>query len=179
MDVIVGSTHDENYINHVNIDKVNEDEAIFDVGMKTVNQFKEIIDNSATIFVNGTAGKYEDIKFATGTREILTNIANSRAIKVVGGGDGVSAVKHFKLAERFNFLSTGGGATLEYIINKSYNRTERNAQIKSLNVTHLTWRVKKANTMLIVMMTLLTVLLNQMSLITIQKVSLYVVKVDQ
>ena len=116
MDVIVGSTHDDNYVNHINIDKVNEDEAIYDIGMKTVNQFKEIIDSSATIFVNGTAGKYEDIKFATGTREILTNIANSKAIKIVGGGDGVSAVKHFKLAERFNFLSTGGGATLEYII---------------------------------------------------------------
>ena len=116
MDVIVGNTHDDNFINHVNIDKVDEDEAIYDIGKKTVNQFKEIIDNSATIFVNGTAGKYEDIRFATGTRELLTNIANSKAVKVVGGGDGVSAVKHFKLAEKFNFLSTGGGATLEYII---------------------------------------------------------------
>ncbi len=116
MDVIVGSTHDDNYINHVNIDKVADDEAIYDIGMKTVNQFKEIIDKSATIFVNGTAGKYEDIRYATGTRELLTNIVNSKAVKVVGGGDGVSAVKHFNLAERFNFLSTGGGATLEYII---------------------------------------------------------------
>ena len=79
-------------------------------------QFKEIIDKSATIFVNGTAGKYEDIKYANGTRELLTNIVNSKAIKIVGGGDGVSAVKHFNLADRFNFLSTGGGATLEYII---------------------------------------------------------------
>ena len=116
MDVIVGNNHDDNYVNHVNIDKVAEDEAIYDIGMKTVNQFKEIIDKSATIFVNGTAGKYEDIRFATGTRELLTNIANSKAIKVVGGGDGVSAVKHFQLGEKFNFLSTGGGATLEYII---------------------------------------------------------------
>jgi len=116
MDVIVGNTHDENYINHVNIDSVKDDEAIFDIGMKTVNQFTEIINKSATIFVNGTAGKYEDIRYATGTRELLTNIANSNAVKVVGGGDGVSAVKHFKLAEKFNFLSTGGGATLEYII---------------------------------------------------------------
>ena len=45
--------------------------------MKTVNQFKEIINSSATIFVNGTAGKYEDIRFSTGTRELLTEIANS------------------------------------------------------------------------------------------------------
>jgi len=116
MDVIVGNLHDDNYINHINIDSVKDDEAIFDIGMKTVNQFTEIINQSATIFVNGTAGKYEDIRYATGTRELLTNIANSNAVKVVGGGDGVSAVKHFKLAEKFNFLSTGGGATLEYII---------------------------------------------------------------
>lgn len=116
MDVIVGNLHDDNYIKHINIDSVKDDEAIFDIGMKTVNQFTEIINQSATIFVNGTAGKYEDIRYATGTRELLTNIANSNAVKVVGGGDGVSAVKHFKLAEKFNFLSTGGGATLEYII---------------------------------------------------------------
>ena len=63
-------------------------------------------------------GKYEDIKYATGTREMLTNIVNSKAIKIVGGGDGVSAVKNFNLQDRFNFLSTGGGATLEYIINE-------------------------------------------------------------
>ena len=90
MDVIVGNLHDDNYINHINIDSVKDDEAIFDIGMKTVNQFTEIINQSATIFVNGTAGKYEDIRYATGTRELLTNIANSNAVKVVGGGDGVS-----------------------------------------------------------------------------------------
>ena len=48
---------------------------------------------------------------------MLNNIVNSNAIKIVGGGDGVSAVKHFQLQDRFDFLSTGGGATLEYIIN--------------------------------------------------------------
>lgn len=116
MDVIVSKVHDENYINHINVDQVTDDEMILDIGMKTVNKFKEIIDESATIFVNGTAGKYEDMRFATGTREMLNNITNSKAIRVVGGGDGVSAVKHFNLADRFNFLSTGGGATLEYII---------------------------------------------------------------
>ena len=76
---------------------------------KSIAKFKEVIDKSATIFVNGTAGKYEDIKYATGTREMLTNIVNSKAIKIVGGGDGVSAVKNFNLQDRFNFLSTGGG----------------------------------------------------------------------
>ena len=118
MDVIVGSTHDNGYIKHINVDQVAEDEAIFDIGMKTVNLYKDTINASATIFVNSTAGKYEDVRYATGTREMLNNIVNSKAIRIVGGGDGVSAVKHFNLADRFNFLSTGGGATLEYIINE-------------------------------------------------------------
>ena len=116
VDVIVGRNYDESYLEHVGVDKVNDDDAIYDIGMKTVNEYKTVIDESATIFVNGTAGKYEDIRYATGTRELLTNIANSKAVKVVGGGDGVSAVKHFKLENKFDFLSTGGGATLEYII---------------------------------------------------------------
>lgn len=118
VDAIISRVYNDDFIEHVNIDKVNDDDVIFDIGIKTINKYKEIINSSKTIFVNGTAGKYEDIRFATGTRELLENIANSKAIKVVGGGDGVSATKHFNLAEKFSFLSTGGGATLEYIINE-------------------------------------------------------------
>ncbi len=117
IDVIVGRNYDASYLEHISVDKVTDDDVIYDVGMKTINKFKEVIDESKTIFVNGTAGKYEDIKYATGTRELLGNIVNSKAVKIVGGGDGVSAVKYFKYADRFDFLSTGGGATLEYIIN--------------------------------------------------------------
>lgn len=117
VDAIVGRIYDDQYIEHISIDKVTDDDAIYDIGMKTINKYKEVIDNSKTIFVNGTAGKYEDIRFATGTRELLEAIAKSKAVKIVGGGDGVGAVKHFKYDELFDYLSTGGGATLEYIIN--------------------------------------------------------------
>lgn len=118
LDAIVGNNYQEEYIEHVGIDKVKQDDCIFDIGMKTIEDYKKVIDKSATIFINGTAGKYEDKKYATGTRELLSYIANSKLTKVVGGGDGVSAVKHFKLDEKFTHLSTGGGATLEYIINE-------------------------------------------------------------
>lgn len=118
VDAIISRVYNESLVEHVNIDKVNDDDIIFDIGIKTINKYKEVINASKTVFVNGTAGKYEDIRFATGTRELLEGIANSKTIKVVGGGDGVSAVKHFKLGEKFSFLSTGGGATLEYIINE-------------------------------------------------------------
>lgn len=118
VDAIISRVYNADYIEHINIDKVEEDDIIYDIGVKTINKYKEVIDNSATIFVNGTAGKYEDMRFATGTRELLQAITQSNALKVVGGGDGVSAVKHFKLEDKFTFLSTGGGATLEYIINE-------------------------------------------------------------
>lgn len=118
VDAIIGRVYNEAWIDHVNIDKVEEDDIIFDIGMKTIEKYREIINKSETIFVNGTAGKYEDIRYATGTRELLDTITRSKAVKVVGGGDGVSAAKHFNLGEKFTFLSTGGGATLEYIINK-------------------------------------------------------------
>ena len=117
VDVIVGKNYDENYVVHKPVSEVEADENILDVGLQTIKAYKEVINNSKTIFVNGTAGKYEDKKFATGTRELLEGIANSSATKVVGGGDGVSAVNYFKLQDKFTFLSTGGGATLEYIIN--------------------------------------------------------------
>lgn len=117
VDAIIGREYNEE-IEHVNIDKVFDDDIIYDIGMKSINKFKEIIDESETIFVNGTAGKYEDNRFANGTRALLETIVNSKAVKIVGGGDGVSAAKHFDLGDRFTFLSTGGGATLEYIINE-------------------------------------------------------------
>ena len=85
--------------------------------MEILDKYKEIIDKTATIFINGTAGKYEESKYATGTRELLSYIAESKAVKIVGGGDGVSAVKHFKLGDKYDHLSTGGGATLSYIAN--------------------------------------------------------------
>lgn len=118
VDAVIGREYNPTFVEQVNIDKIADDDIIYDIGTKSIAKFKEVIDKSATIFVNGTAGKYEDIKYATGTREMLTNIVNSKAIKIVGGGDGVSAVKNFNLQDRFNFLSTGGGATLEYIINE-------------------------------------------------------------
>jgi phosphoglycerate kinase len=118
LDVIVGNEFDKNFVKHINVDVVEADQSINDIGMTTIAKYKEVIDNSKTIFINGTAGMYEDKRFATGTRELLEYIANSKLVKIVGGGDGVSAVKYFHFEDRFNFLSTGGGATLEYIINE-------------------------------------------------------------
>lgn len=115
LDVIVTRSYNEDYVNHVNLIDITDDDIIYDIGMKTIDKYETAIKKSKTIFVNGTAGKYEDIKFANGTRELLDRISKSDAIKVAGGGDGVSAVKKFNYANDFTYLSTGGGATLEYI----------------------------------------------------------------
>lgn len=130
VDAVVGRSYNESFIDHISIDKVEEDDIIYDIGVKTIAKYKEVIAYSKTIFVNGTAGKYEDIRYATGTRELLQSIANSQATKVVGGGDGVSAVQHFALGEKFTFLSTGGGATLEYIINNGLPAIDNIADAK-------------------------------------------------
>lgn len=118
-DVIVTQVYNDEVVEQRDINEINDEDIIYDIGGKTIKEFERIINSSKTIFVNGTCGKYEDIRFANGTREVLDIIANSEAKTIVGGGDGVSAVKHFNLGDKFDFLSTGGGATLEYIINES------------------------------------------------------------
>ncbi|MGM9834756.1 MAG: phosphoglycerate kinase [Bacilli bacterium] len=117
LDVIVTKKYKSDIVKHVNLVEIDSDDIIYDIGIKTIDKFTETINNSKTIFINGTAGKYEDIRFANGTRELLDRITKSKAIKIAGGGDGVSAIKKFKFENKFDYLSTGGGATLEYIEN--------------------------------------------------------------
>ena len=97
------------------IQDVKDNDIIYDIGDKTIKKYQSFIDQSATIFINGTMGLYEDERFAAGTKEILTALVETKAITIAGGGDAVSSINKFKLADGFDFLSTGGGATLEYI----------------------------------------------------------------
>lgn len=115
LDVIVGRKYNNDYLKHLNLIDISDDDIILDIGMKTVEKYNSAISSSKTIFINGTAGKYEDDRFATGTRELLLKVANTDAITIIGGGDSVSAVNKFGLKNEFTYLSTGGGATLEYI----------------------------------------------------------------
>lgn len=97
------------------INDVLDEDIIYDIGSKTIDMYKEKIDDAKTIFINGTVGLYEDDRFAKGTKDVLTYITDSKAIKIAGGGDSVSSINRFGLNKSFDFLSTGGGATLEYI----------------------------------------------------------------
>ena len=87
----------------------------FDIGPKTIAQFSAVLANAGTVFWNGPLGWFEKPEYATGTFAIAEAIANTSAIKVVGGGDTVAAIKKSGFADRFDHLSTGGGAVLEYL----------------------------------------------------------------
>ena len=108
------------------IKDLTKDDTIYDVGEKTLEKYKEIIDSSKTIFINGTVGFYEDERFKFGTFELFNILKLSNAKTYVGGGDAVSAANKLGYKDDFYFKSTGGGATLEYIINKKMVSLEDN-----------------------------------------------------
>jgi phosphoglycerate kinase len=86
-----------------------------DIGPRTVEAYAERIAAASTILWNGPMGVFEADMFARGTREVGEAIASSTAFSVVGGGDSAAAVRRFKLGDRFSHISTGGGASLEYL----------------------------------------------------------------
>ena len=105
--------------------KLNEilnDEMILDIGPKTIDKITNIINSSKTILWNGPAGYFENPNFANGSIEIAkTIIKNNKLNKifsVVGGGDTVSLLNSIKAVDGFNFVSTAGGAFLEYLEGK-------------------------------------------------------------
>ena len=90
----------------------------FDIGPKTIALFKKIIESAKTIFWAGTMGKYENPEYSIGSKEIAEAIVASHAKKFAGGGDTTSFIRQNNLQDKFDFLSTGGGATLEYLSGK-------------------------------------------------------------
>ena len=103
--------------------EVLSDEMILDIGPKTIEKITKIIDNSKTILWNGPAGYFENPNFAYGSIQIAKNIVeNNKANKifsVAGGGDTVSLLNNLKAVNEFNFVSTAGGAFLEYLEGKN------------------------------------------------------------
>lgn len=104
-----------------NIEEVTTDSVIYDIGPKTVEMYSNILNNSKTIFANGTMGLYEDENYRNGTEGLYKAIDENNATIIAGGGDAVASVNKLGYQDKFDFLSTGGGATLEYIADKKIN----------------------------------------------------------
>lgn len=97
------------------VDFTIDDGIIYDVGNKSIEVYKKYIDKSEIIFVNGTCGKFEDERFMEGTSNLFKILKESGKKVIVGGGDTASACIKFGFKDSFDFISSGGGATLEYI----------------------------------------------------------------
>ena len=104
------------------LDQIVSDDMILDIGSKTINRIIDIIDESKTILWNGPAGYFENPNFANGSIQIAKKIIEknktNKIFSVVGGGDTVSLLNKLKVADNFDFVSTAGGAFLEYLEGK-------------------------------------------------------------
>jgi phosphoglycerate kinase len=99
----------------VGIAEVQADQMVVDIGPDSVRQFGEMLQRSRTVFWNGPMGVFEMPPFDQGTRAIAEAIAGLDAVTMVGGGETVAAVEQTSLAWRFTHVSTGGGASLEFL----------------------------------------------------------------
>ena len=104
------------------LNEIENDDLILDIGPKTIEKIKLIIENSKTLLWNGPAGYFENINFANGSFEIAKKIVeknkNNSIYSVAGGGDTIAVLNQIDAVDKFNFVSTAGGAFLEYLEGK-------------------------------------------------------------
>jgi phosphoglycerate kinase len=102
-----------------NVDEVRPDEMILDIGPLTVIEYSEIIAGAGTIIWNGPVGVFEFKNFAAGTRAMAEAIERSSAFSLAGGGDTLAAIDQFGVTDAISYISTGGGAFLEFVEGKT------------------------------------------------------------
>ncbi|MFH0959448.1 MAG: phosphoglycerate kinase, partial [Pseudomonadota bacterium] len=100
------------------IDGIETNEMALDIGPMTVKIFNSQIEKAGTIVWNGPMGVFEKEAFKKGTMEIALAIASSKAFSVIGGGDSVRAVKQAGVSDKVSYISTGGGAFMEFMEGK-------------------------------------------------------------
>jgi phosphoglycerate kinase len=97
---------------------VAEDDMILDIGPQTAAMFAEMLKASQTILWNGPVGVFEFDQFGNGTKALALAIAESPAFSIAGGGDTLAAIDKYGVAEKISYISTGGGAFLEFVEGK-------------------------------------------------------------
>ena len=101
------------------VDEVEDDEMILDVGPKTRDKFAKIIKNAGTVVWNGPLGVFEIDQFGGGTHVLARAIADSPAFSIAGGGDTLAAIEKYRVESKISYISTGGGAFLEFLEGKT------------------------------------------------------------
>jgi phosphoglycerate kinase len=123
IDVVV-STSFEGEGTAKDVENVNKDEMILDIGPKTAKAYADEITNAGTIVWNGPVGVFEKESFAHGTKALADAIAASKGFSIAGGGDTVAAINKFAIADRIDYISTAGGAFLEFLEGKKLPAVE-------------------------------------------------------
>ncbi len=106
------------------VDEVAEDDMIFDIGPETSERYAEILKSAGTIVWNGPVGVFEFDQFGEGTRKLALAIADSPAFSIAGGGDTLAAIAKYGVGDRISYISTGGGAFLEFLEGKKLPAVE-------------------------------------------------------
>ena len=118
-DVVVGKAFSETAEATVkSVDDVEEDDMIFDIGPESSAKLAELLQLMGTIIWNGPVGVFEFDQFGEGTKSLSLAIAKSSAFSIAGGGDTLAAVDKYDIADQISYISTGGGAFLEYVEGK-------------------------------------------------------------
>jgi phosphoglycerate kinase len=94
---------------------VGADDMILDIGPRTAQRYAEILASAGTIVWNGPVGVFEFDAFGNGTRVVAEAVANSPAFSIAGGGDTLAAIARYGVTDRISYISTGGGAFLEFL----------------------------------------------------------------
>ena len=119
VDVVCGKKFAENEPAVIKqVDEVADDDMIFDVGPETQKLFAAILQDAQTILWNGPVGVFEFDQFGEGTRSLSLAIAESSAFSIAGGGDTLAAIDKYAIKDRISYISTGGGAFLEFVEGK-------------------------------------------------------------
>ncbi len=120
VDVVCGKEFSETTVATVKLaDQVEDDDLIMDVGPQTAERFTELLSAAGTIVWNGPLGVFEFDAFAAGTHALSLAIAGSPAFSIAGGGDTLAAIAKFGIGDRVSYISTGGGAFLEFLEGKT------------------------------------------------------------
>ncbi|MDH3525878.1 MAG: phosphoglycerate kinase [Gammaproteobacteria bacterium] len=118
-DVVVGKEFSESAVAVVKkVEDVTDDDMIFDIGPETAARYADMMKSAGTIVWNGPVGVFEFDQFGAGTRTLGEAIAESDAFSIAGGGDTLAAVDKYNIADKLSYISTGGGAFLEFLEGK-------------------------------------------------------------